>query len=68
MKMSQTRASLIGVLGELERSLMTAHPCRCEGAPVTGCGRKLKLIGQQVPYARNLIEQGESMLCGHEPL
>ena len=53
---------MIGVLAELERSLITERTrAGVKAAQVRGVkfGRKLKLTGQQVAHARKLIEGGE---------
>ena len=53
---------MIGVLAELERSLITERTrAGVKAAQVRGVkfGRKLKLSAQQVTYARKLVEGGE---------
>ena len=55
---------MIGVLAELERSLITERTrAGVKAAQGRGVkfGRKPKLTGQQIAHARNLIDQGEAV-------
>src|SRR5271167_901475 len=57
---------MIGVLAELERSLITERTrAGVKAAQTRGVkfGRKPKLSGQQIKHARKLIEQGEAPPC-----
>ena len=54
---------MIGILAELERSLIQEHTKAGRAAAVARdvkLGRKPKLSLQQITHARNLLEQGES--------
>jgi DNA invertase Pin-like site-specific DNA recombinase len=61
---------MIGVLAELERSLISERTCAGVKAAQRRCvrfGRKPKLTPQQVAHARKLIDQGRRLAEGCRP-